>query len=227
MAHKILVVGADLGTLQDVLPMFKRAEFTVVHVGRCRDGVAAVRTENFAVVIVQPPVADPNLGDLVAALRSPGSPNPSAGLVLIANRGRESEIERILGHGAAHTVPVDEARDRLPRVVSELLAATQRQGARVALRLELYMRFATSHTVATTEDISTSGMLVRSSRSFPVGTLLFFELSLPGETKLVRGEARVVRDAGRTREGLAGVGVKFISFTEDGRQRLATFLAHQ
>ena len=78
MAHKILVVGADLGTLQDVLPMFKRAEFTVVHVGRCRDGVAAVRTENFAVVIVQPPVADPNLGDLVAALRSPESASSSS-----------------------------------------------------------------------------------------------------------------------------------------------------
>lgn len=227
MAHKILVVGADLGALQDALPMLKRAEFTVVHVARCRDGVAAVRKEHFAVVIVQPPVADPHLRDLVAALRSPGSPNSATELVLIADHGRESEIERLLGHGAARTVPVDEARERLPRVVSELLAATQRQAARVALRLELYMRFATSHTVATTEDISTSGMLVRSSRSFPVGTLLFFELSLTGETKLVRGEARMVRDAGRTRDGLAGLGVKFISFTGDGRQRLAAFLAHQ
>ncbi len=227
MAHKVLVVGADLGALQDALPMLKRAEFTVVHVGHCTDGVAAVRAEHFAVVIVQPPVADLNLGDLVAALRAPGSPNLSAGLVVIADRGRETELERLLGPGAAHTVPVDATRERLPAVVSQLLAATQRQAARVALRLELYMRFATSRTVATTEDISTSGMLVKSTRSFPVGTLLFFELSLTGETKLVRGEVRMVRDAGRTRDGLAGLGVKFISFTDDGRERLAAFLAHQ
>lgn len=225
MAQKVLVVGADVGTLQQALPILKRAELAVESVGRCQDAVGAVKSAPFALVIAHVPSAGAGLDDLVAALRAPGSPSRSAGLVVVADRGRESEAERYRGHGANHVLSTDALNERLPPIVNELLAVAPRQAVRVALRLELSMRFGTSRTFGTTENVSTSGMLVRGCRSFPVGTLLAFQLTLPSEGRPVGGEVRVARDLGLAKEALDGLGVKFISFTDDSQQRLVAFLA--
>ncbi len=227
MPQRVLVVGAEVGPIQRALPILKRAELGIEHVVRCQDAVTTVKTTPFVLVIVRVPDAGPHLDDLVAAVRSPGSPSLSAGLVLVADPGRETEVGRFLGHGVNHIVPADTLSERLPPVVNELLTVAARQAVRVALQLELSMKLGTSRTLATTENISTSGMLVRSGRSFPVGTLLSFQLALPAEAKPLRGEVRVVREVGQAKEGLDGLGVRFISFTDDGQQRLGAFLSRK
>ncbi len=227
MAQKVLIVGPETGAVRRVLPTLERADFAVEHVARCKDAVAAVRSEAFVLLIVRFPVGGLYLDDLVTAVRSERSPSRSAGLILLSERGDEGQIERYLGRGVNQVVLIDALSDRLPRVVDELLAVATRQAVRVVVRLELSMRFGTSRTLAATENISLTGMLVRGGVGFPVGTLLSFELALPDAAGPIRGEVRVVRRVAQAREGLEGIGVQFVSFLGDGQQRLAAFLARQ
>jgi hypothetical protein len=75
-----------------------------------------------------------------------------------------------------------------------------------------------------TVNISTSGMLLDVSHSFRPGTLLSFELTLPGLHQPLRGRARVVRRTAQPIEPFAGVGVTFAAFEESNEGRLASYL---
>lgn len=68
-------------------------------------------------------------------------------------------------------------------------------------------------------NLSRSGMLVKEAPMLPIGSICFFEFTLPnGET--VRGRAEVVRHAKPRRERVTGFGVRFIDFEPGCREAL-------
>lgn len=71
-----------------------------------------------------------------------------------------------------------------------------------------------------TENISTTGMLVRTDYPYRVGMQLPFELVSPSPGEPIRGVAEVVRSTQADRERCAGVGARFVSFEGSGRERL-------
>jgi hypothetical protein len=74
------------------------------------------------------------------------------------------------------------------------------------------------------ENISTTGMLVQAERSYPIGTQLGFELTLPGDSSPVRGYAVVVRHTMADREPVSGFAVQFASFAGQDKVRFETLL---
>ena len=86
-----------------------------------------------------------------------------------------------------------------------------------------------------TENLSASGMLVRTKAPLPVGTkvdvqFLFrsdsrlIEDELPGGYGFVQGEAKVVRHTDPVKEKARGMGLQFTRLEEHGRNLLGKFL---
>ena len=75
-----------------------------------------------------------------------------------------------------------------------------------------------------TENLSETGMLVRTGEVYPLGSRLSFEFHLGGQGQPIRGEGEVVRQTTAGRESVRGVGIRFISLERDGQARLQRFL---
>jgi hypothetical protein len=78
-----------------------------------------------------------------------------------------------------------------------------------------------------TENVSTTGMLVRSNVGYPPGTRLGFEFLLLGDSRAVKGEAEVVRHTTIGREAVRGIGCRFVSFEGDGEKRFLEYMKKQ
>ena len=70
-----------------------------------------------------------------------------------------------------------------------------------------------------------SGMLIRTSEEFPVGSEIRLEFSVAEDQEPITCQAEVVRYTRPDVEKIRGMGVTFLSFMSDGRQRLEEFLS--
>ncbi len=224
MSQQVLVLGAEVAAMQRVLPILQRAEFAVRHLGHAGEALAALTAEPFALVIARFPLAGASLDELLAALRAPGSPSRSAGMLLVAEPDREREVGHYLGHGVNRIVSVDSPSERFLHAVADLVAVPPRRSVRIVVQLESRVKHGTTRVLTQTRNVSLAGMLIRGGQEFPIGARLTFELTLPGDLAQVRGEGEVVRrvvtDAGEA----SAIGVKFLSFSGQDLGRLETFL---
>jgi hypothetical protein len=90
--------------------------------------------------------------------------------------------------------------------------------------LEVRLSRGPGHLVCHTENISTSGMLLRGKDDLGPGAAFEFVFTLPDETRPIHGRAEVVRQADPAREDLQGLGARFVAFADNGRERLREFI---
>jgi hypothetical protein len=77
-----------------------------------------------------------------------------------------------------------------------------------------------------TENVSSSGVLLKGIDTLTPGTVFDFAFRLPSEPRPVEGTAEIVRRANLEREGLEGVGARFVDLREDGLYRLERYITY-
>ena len=224
MVKRLLLVGADTPALQRVLPMLLRSDFQVHRVEQATEALRLVGESRFDLILARYPLVDAPLSALIGGVRGASSPSRAAGLLVLAEPAHVGDLAAFLGHGVNRVVNLDGPSDRLLQAVADLVGVSPRRTVRAVVELELWMRRETQRLLTLTENVSSSGMLVRGGRELPVGGRVKFELMLPGGLATVTGEAEVVRHTLVGAERLDGIGLAFISFVGDGEQRLAAFL---
>jgi len=110
-------------------------------------------------------------------------------------------------------------------VLFRLLEVPPRFAMRATSRLKVQLSWGTTQTICQTENISAHGMLIKTDHTYPIGTQMSFELTMPGDNAPVRGFAVVVRHTMEKRERVTGVAVRFSSFDGDDKKRFETLLA--
>lgn len=111
----------------------------------------------------------------------------------------------------------------------------RRSSVRLLVQLDATIDDGEMARMCQTENLSKSGMLVRTRAPLPVGTdvavqFLFpgdpavAEAELPGGYAFVEGRARVVRHTDPGRESVLGMGLHFLNLEEHGRRLLHRFL---
>ena len=108
--------------------------------------------------------------------------------------------------------------------VSRLLAVAPRSGLRLMVRIVVNIGEGAALEMAQTENLSETGMLVRTGEVYPLGSRMSFEFHLGGDRLPIRGEGEVVRQTTGGREAVRGIGIRFVSLERDGLQRLQRFL---
>jgi hypothetical protein len=154
-------------------------------------------------------------------VRGSGSLCRTAGLVLIATDEQSRGAVRYVGRGANRVVRFGDLAAELPVAMAELGAVSKQ------VRLDVFVRAfwegGTGPELWQAENVSATGMLLRTQTQLPKGTEVELELKLPGDTSTIRTRTLVVRHTTLGREDVLGLGVRFLSFEGDGQQRLEEF----
>jgi len=67
-------------------------------------------------------------------------------------------------------------------------------------------------------------MLVETATSFEPGEQVVVTINLGGQQGTVSAKAEVVRQAHNNRGGIDGIGVRFLSFARDGKEKIEAVL---
>ena len=209
------------------MPMLTQAEFRTQYAARGDEAMQLVRAQRFDLILARFPLVGAGLAELVRAVRAEGGPSRSAGFLLLAEPEHVADVGTFLGRGIGRIVSLDAPSERLVDAVADLLAVAPRRALRAIVEVRLHAEHGGGQLLALTHNISENGLLIVGVPDLPLGAMLTFELSLPGMSSPIRGEAEVVRHTDPTREKVDGIGARIISFAGDGHEQLQAFLARR
>ncbi len=220
-----LVVGADADLFERLGTLLRVTRFFADYAETGESALESIAALPFDAIVVAYPLRDILVPVFLDAVRAADSPCRRSAVVLLAPADLQGEAEALVGRGANRVVTLDDHIDQLPHVLLRLFEVSPRYPVRAVSRVTVQSGLVTRLTLCQTENLSTSGMLIRTDPSLPIGTQLSFALALPGERKPVCGSAVVVRRTTPQREKVSGVGVRIASFDDDGKARYEARLA--
>jgi uncharacterized protein (TIGR02266 family) len=222
------ILGVALGRQlsKKIDPLLNRAYFAVDHVPRGESALVLCRRAAFDLILVGHPLPDMPLEKFLVevAPSDAAAASPSQLLVLTEER-RLVELPDSVRSGPHVAVAIEQPQKLLEEVASRLLKVAPRLHARLLVKLEVRCGGQMSLVACQSENLSESGMLVRTDAAYPIGTTLSFEFTTPQDPKPLRGQAEVVRHTLADMEQVRGVGLKLTHFEGDGRERLEAYVA--
>jgi Tfp pilus assembly protein PilZ len=108
--------------------------------------------------------------------------------------------------------------------VAELLDIAPRATLRLTTRMLVEVADGFEKELGAVVNISAAGILLETDADLEPGQHVILSIDIDPEVEPVSGKAEVVRKTDPEREGIAGVGVRFLSFAGDSRQRLEAIL---
>jgi DNA-binding NarL/FixJ family response regulator len=223
----VLLVAPEPRFLEGLAPMLGRAEFDVHAVGPSEVVLDLVSGTPFELVAAAYPLPDMPTSALLAAVRDPLSACRTAGVLLVAAPQDLHEACAFVHLGANRVVAADWSPRRLWQAFSEILDVAPRVSHRAVARLEVDMAVGAHHALGYTENLSRTGVLLRTPHQLSPGDRFSFAIELESDAPPLRGRASVVRIADPVREQVAGWGARFVELFADGRDRLGAFLANR
>ena len=222
--RNVLAVNVDADLFEKVAPLLNRGDFAVDRFPRAAAALDLVSRVPVDVLVVGFPLTEVSTQRFLDAVRAPGSACRQSPLLLIARATDLEEARTFIGRGANDAVAVEETPERLQAAVSRLLSVAPRSSLRAMVRIVVNIGEGAALEMAQSENLSETGMLVRTGETYPVGSRMSFEFQLAGDYLPIRGEGVVVRETTMGREQVRGIGIRFVSFEKDGLTRLQRFL---
>ena len=222
---KILVAVANPEIVSRLEPLMSAVQAEAIH---AMDGgaLALACRRSFDLVVAQCPLSGLSAARILKCVREPSSQSGDAPIVLLTREAYLPTLERIAPEERVGVYAAVGLTEGL-RSIAKVLGLSDRAAVRLMVEYELSVDSNRVQRVCQTDNISTSGMLLHTSRVLPVGSVVPFAIELPEDVKPIHGRAEVVRHASPRRERVPGMGVRFLGLDGDGRQRLGGFLAQR
>ena len=221
-----VVHGSSL--LESIGTLLRRSDVTIHRMPAEAGSVELVLSSSFSLIVIEAPVGDRPTEDIVREVRDPASASRNAGLIVVAEDTTISELQPLVGRGVNRLIPASRAASELLIALGDLLQVEPRRPLRASLRVHVKASSAANTVFVQTENISSSGMLIRgSTRHFPPSTEVEFQLALPGQREALRGKGVVVRHTMPGTEPVQGFAIRFTDFQGNGSNRLKSYLAQE
>ena len=220
--RRVLLTGKAGGILLQLHGPLQRFAFEIEQLGTTGLAVGRISSTHFDVVIVDGSDADDTIHRLATAMRAAGSASSASGLIVLAPAERVRDLSRLVGRGVNKVMSTRESPEVIALVANRLGSTRHSLAERFPIQQDIRCLFDGTWHPWRTENVSASGMLLRTDRDLALGTRFRFRLDSGGGA--VEGEAKVVRCTDAGREGLRGIGVRFTLLEGDGRRRLADLL---
>jgi len=222
----VLVVGASNGVADRLAPLLQRSDFDLHTVSASDIVLDLVMGTPFELLVVGYPLPEIDFHELLRAVRLPGSASHDAGILLLARPGFLEAAQAMLPIGANRAAGLDWTDSRVAQAIDDLLHVAPRANLRAMFFADVQTNGARERYLYRTVNVSLSGVLVEGERLFAPGTPIDFAFRLPSEPQPVEGRARVVRRTDANREGLSGLGARFVELLDDGQDRLAQYVRY-
>jgi hypothetical protein len=159
------------------------------------------------------------------SMRGTGSLCRTAGVILLAADRHVEEAAVFIGRGANRVIPVSKLETGLPDVITELGMVSER--TKVRLRVYVDLDKGRRSEVWQSENVSATGMLMRTSATVDHGSKVNLQFTVPGDDLPIHAQGVIVRSTTFAREDFPGYAVRFLSFVGEGQHRLALFLGRR
>ncbi len=228
MNHRrnVLVIGVSPGEFGRVAPFLARDAFDVDRFPSGTGALELTSQVSIEVLLVRYPLPDMDLGVFLQSVRQPESKCLTSPILILADSDSAGEAESYVGRGANRMLHLEDAEEELQATVSSLLSVAPRKDARFLARMEIKLGGAKDMILCQTENLSASGMLIRTDKRYDKGTQLDFEFSLPDDARPIQGLAEVVRHTMVGRDQVGGIGVRFLSLNGDSKRRFESYLTN-
>ena len=222
--RSVLLVGLPRELFDELTPVLGRGHFFTEFIDAGRPALDLLSVLPYDAVIVRFPLVDVETRPFLSALRKAECPSRNVAVLLLAAPGHLEAAAELVGYGANQALPLTAPAAQIERAVAVLTGAAPRLALRAISRVKVDLSRGTKLVLCQTENISATGMLLRTDQEYPIGTEFSFELALPGIDKPIRGRAQVVRNTLQRRERVTGVGVRFQQFDGSDAQRFAGYI---
>ena len=217
---KVLLAGIGRGPFEAIAPVLERQKLEIERVESPEVAVEMACSERVDLVIFDAEPNEMTLEEVVAKLRAKGSASAKSSLLVMAEPGTDAKARGLIGNGVNRVMLLDDPEELIEQQVAELLHIAPRAAVRFATRLYTSLDNGTEEIFGQTANVSVTGMLVQTPTLLEPGQRVVFEILIEDREGAVIGDAEVVRQASKDREGLDGVGIRFLGFREDCRDVL-------
>jgi len=222
----VLLVGAATGGFERFAPMLQRAGFDVHLVSPSEIVLDLVMGTSFNLLVVAYPLPEMDIHQLLYALRAEGSASHDTGVLLVARPGFLEAAQSLLSLGANRAVGLHWTESRLWQAVGDLLNVAPRARLKSMVFADVNGHDQQDRSLFQTVNVSRTGLLLQGDDLFQPGTTFDFAFRLPSEPRPVEGRAEVVRRTDPYREGMQGIGARFVSLEDDGKFRLKQYVKY-
>jgi DNA-binding response OmpR family regulator len=188
------------------------------------DAVEMASKKTFDLVIFDAETGPVTLADLVARLRDDASSSKGCSLLVVAGPQAANDARGQIGRGVNRVVNVDDPENLIEKQVAELLDVAPRADVQLTARVVFDLAEGSLQVDGQTANVSLTGMLLQTTTTFEPGQEVVFEFMADTRGDMVSGRGEIVRSADAGREGLQGIGIRFVDFDGDGRERMEALL---
>ena len=222
--RNVLAIGVSQAEFGRIVPFLDRQSFDVDRFPSAVGAVDLISQVPFEMLLVRYPLPDMETEAFLRIVRQEGSPCLRSSILVLTDASLEMESQRFIGLGANRTINLEASEAEIQESISSVLNVAPRKAARFLARLEIRIGGEKDMVLCQTENLSASGMLLRTDRRWERGTQIDFEFSIPNDPRPVRGMAEVVRQTLVGRDAVGGIGLRFLSFAGDSHRRFESFL---
>jgi len=220
----VLVAGIGRSSFDGLAPVLDRHKLEVVQVTSAEDSAKLAYSDRIDLVILDSEPTTMTLEEIVAVIRSPSSASKKTSLLVLARPGGSDEARGLIGRGVNGVMLAGDPPELIARRAAGLLDIAPRTTLRLATRFLAEVADGADEALGAVVNLSATGMLVETDTLFLPGQHVLIAIDVAGQDEPLTVKAEVVRQADPGRDGIEGIGVRFLKFAGDSRQRLDAIL---
>lgn len=217
---RVLAVGVGRTTLERMREKLIGGPYELDMAPTPRSALNLAFSVRFDLLVLGHPQPGLVVRDFLRSLRDGSSASRGAKVIVLAEDTGDHEFSGLRVHAVEIVSRTD---DLIGDLTSKALGGSPRAQVSVMVRLEVELSYGHSVRICQSENLSESGMLVRTENTVPVGTSADVSFRLRSGDDPIEARARVVRE---TAPGeIPGIALHFDSFRKDSQARLKQFMA--
>jgi CheY-like chemotaxis protein len=220
----VLLAGIPRSSFDELAPVLDRHKIEVVQVTSADDAASFAHSDRVDLIILNAEPIEMSLDEVVRAIRSDSSASRMTLLLVLAEPGSEDEVRGLIGYGVNRVMLSVDPPKFIALQVANLLGIPPRTTLRLTTRLLVEVADGCEEALGAVVNMSAAGLLLEMDADLEPGQHVILSIDIDPDEEPVSGKAEVVRKADPERDGVEGIGVRFLSFAGDGRKRLEAIL---
>jgi len=220
----VLVSGIGRAPFEELAPVLDRQKLEVVKIAAPENTVELAQSEPFDLIIFGAESNHRKLEQVVDAIRHRMSASRNTSILALAPPNQVDSVRSLVGCGVNRVMLLDDPPELIGQQVAELLNIAPRANLRFSTRLQTSVADGSIEVLGDVVNLSATGMLVETETSFKPCQQVVVTINLGGRQGTVSAKAEVVRLARNDRGGIEGVGLHFLGFASDGREKIEAVL---
>jgi DNA-binding NarL/FixJ family response regulator len=220
----VLVAGIGEGPFEALVPILDRQKLDVVRVASPENSVELALSEPFDLMIFNAEIIVGTLAMVVDAIRDEMSASRTTSLLVLTEPGNVEAARDLIGRGVNRVMLLDDTPELIGQQVAELLNVAPRAAIRLTVRLKTSVADGAVEVLGNVVNLSTSGMLIETDTLFEPEEQVVVSINLGDQWGSVAAKAMVVRQAHHDRDGVDGIGIRFLSLAGNSKAKIEAFL---